>query len=105
MPSAPRLGTRLHRLAVGSNPWYGLDPSELKDPAHRCLYRDQWPAAKLPTSMLYAIRGTFEDASATETVYTCERAGLNEICADVSDGACVKTLCTDVRCPDDLGGP
>jgi hypothetical protein len=57
------------------------------------------------TTMLYAVRGTFDDANAAETIYTCERAGLNEICADVSDGACVKTGCADVRCPDDLGTP
>ena len=36
---------------VGSNPWRGAAPSG----KHRCLYRDYWPPAKLPTSMLHAI--------------------------------------------------
>ena len=57
------------------------------------------------TTTLYAVRGTFDDANAPVTIYTCERPGLIEICADASDGACVKTLCTDVRCPEDLGTP
>ncbi|TFH32213.1 MAG: hypothetical protein E4H00_01870, partial [Myxococcales bacterium] len=57
------------------------------------------------TTTLYALHGTFDDPNATNTVYHCERPGLNEICADASDGACVKTLCVDVVCPDDLGPP
>lgn len=47
----------------------------------------------------YAFRGTFDDPNAKDTVYHCESSGLQEICVDASDGACVKTLCTDVRCP------
>jgi hypothetical protein len=48
----------------------------------------------------HALSGSFEDAHAPETVYTCGDPGLIEICADASDGACVKTACIDVRCPD-----
>jgi hypothetical protein len=48
----------------------------------------------------HALSGSFEDAHAPNTVYTCGDPGLIEICADANDGACVKTLCTDVRCPE-----
>jgi hypothetical protein len=48
---------------------------------------------------LYALRGTFDDTHAANTVYHCERAGQAEICVDATDGACVKTLCMDVFCP------
>lgn len=49
----------------------------------------------------YALRGTFDDPNAEETIYRCERSGLQEICVDASDGACVKTLCMDVICPEE----
>ena len=52
---------------------------------------------------LYALRGTFDDPHSEDTIYQCERPGLIEICADASDGACVKSACIDVRCPDNLG--
>ena len=55
------------------------------------------------TTTFFAIRGTFDDPNAENTVYRCERSGLQEICVDAHDGACVKTLCMDVWCPDDLG--
>jgi hypothetical protein len=47
----------------------------------------------------HALSGSFEDVHAPDTVYTCGDPGLIEICADASDGACVKTDCIDVRCP------
>ena len=49
-----------------------------------------------------ALRGSFDDVNAASTVYRCERSGLNEICVDATDGACEKTLCTDVTCPQGL---
>ena len=48
---------------------------------------------------LYSLRGTFDDPNARDTIYRCERSGLNEVCFDATDGACVKTLCMDVFCP------
>ncbi len=51
----------------------------------------------------YALRGTFDDRHAEDAIYQCERPGLIEICADASDGACVKTDCIDVQCPEELG--
>jgi hypothetical protein len=51
----------------------------------------------------YAFRGSFDDPNAKDTIYRCERSGLQEICVDAHDGACVKTLCMDVICPQDLG--
>ena len=57
-------------------------------------------AQPLPlVTTLSAIRGTFDNTHAANTVYHCERAGQIEVCADASDGACVKTLCMDVFCP------
>lgn len=50
----------------------------------------------------YAFRGTFDEPNARNTIYRCERSGLQEVCVDAFDGACVKTLCTDVICPDGL---
>jgi hypothetical protein len=51
------------------------------------------------TTTLYSSRGIFDNVNAENTVYHCERSGLNEICVDATDGACVKTRCTDVICP------
>ena len=51
----------------------------------------------------YSFRGTFDDEHAENTIYRCERSGLQEVCVDAHDGACVKTLCVDVWCPQDLG--
>ena len=51
----------------------------------------------------YAFRGSFDDPNAKNTIYRCERSGLQEICVDAHDGACVKTLCMDVICPQNLG--
>ena len=60
---------------------------------------------------LHALWGSFEN---TENVpgsgsvvqqnatYICDRPGPVELCVDASDGACVKTRCTDVTCPSDL---
>lgn len=50
----------------------------------------------------YAFRGTFDEPNARNTIYRCERSGLQEVCVDAFDGACVKTLCVDVICPDGL---
>ena len=49
-----------------------------------------------------ALRGIFDNPNASQTIYRCERSGLNEICVDASDGACEKTLCMDVTCPQGL---
>jgi hypothetical protein len=38
----------------------------------------------------------FQDAT-----YICDRPGAVELCVEATDGACVKTLCTNVLCPDD----
>ena len=52
------------------------------------------------TTTFSAVAGFFEDVHAADTLYHCRRSGLIEICADATDGACTKTLCTDVLCPD-----
>ena len=62
---------------------------------------DPAPPGPLPlVTTLYALRGFFDDIHAANTIYQCERPGLSEICVDATDGACVKTLCIDVWCPD-----
>jgi hypothetical protein len=62
---------------------------------------DPPPGGPLPLeTTLYALRGVFDNVHAENTIYQCERAGLNEVCVDATDGACVKTLCVDVWCPD-----
>jgi hypothetical protein len=39
---------------------------------------------------------------AQNATYICDRPGPVELCVDASDGECVKTLCTNVTCPDDI---
>jgi hypothetical protein len=38
-------------------------------------------------------------------IYICDRPGQVELCVDATDGACLKTLCTNVVCPDDIPTP
>lgn len=96
---------RLHSLvAIPSTIPEGQDSSDIEV---RADDPDTGPLTL--TTTLYALHGTFDDPNAADTVYHCERPSpnnrLNEICVDASDGACVKTLCVDVVCPDDLGPP
>jgi hypothetical protein len=60
---------------------------------------------------LSALWGTLEDTDniqepnnvvAQNATYICERPGPVEICVDASDGACVKTRCELVTCPEDV---
>lgn len=94
----PNVCPRLMSLnAIPSNIPPGEDSTDIQ------VRADDPDSGPLPlTTTLYALRGTFDDPNAADTVYRCERSGLNEICADASDGACVKTACIDVHCPDDL---
>jgi hypothetical protein len=66
----------------------------------RAQDNDRQPLPLMTT--LYALWGTFDDVHASDTIYRCERPGGIEICADATDGACFKTMCMDVVCPDDL---
>ena len=34
--------------------------------------------------------------------YVCDRPGRVEVCVDASDGACTKTLCDNIVCPNDI---
>ena len=60
------------------------------------------------TENLQCVEGTvgcvptvvFQDA-----IYICDRPGEVEVCVDATDGACTKTLCRDVQCPDDIPIP
>ena len=59
------------------------------------------------TTTLTARHGTIADPNASQTTYACDPdvGGIIPICVDASDGACVKTLCTNVTCPDDVPVP
>ena len=63
---------------------------------------------------LNALWGSFENTSniqeghnvvAQNATYVCDRPGEVEVCVDATDGACVKTLCNNVVCPDDVPIP
>lgn len=60
---------------------------------------------------LSALWGSFENTENIQmptnvvgqnATYICDRPGEVEICVDATDGACVKTLCTNVTCPSDI---
>jgi hypothetical protein len=66
------------------------------------------------TLTLRALWGSFENTIniqepnnvvAQNATYVCSRPGPVEVCVEASDGACTKTLCTDLTCPDDLPTP
>jgi hypothetical protein len=42
---------------------------------------------------------------AQNATYVCDRPGEVEICVDATDGACVKTLCDNIVCPDTIPVP
>jgi hypothetical protein len=63
------------------------------------------------TLTLNALWGTFENTEnlqeplnvvAQNATYVCDRPGLVEVCVDATDGACSKTLCDTIICPDDV---
>jgi len=66
------------------------------------------------TLTLNALWGSFENTEniqeatnvvAQNAIYVCDRPGPVEICVDATDGACTKTLCDNVICPDDIPTP
>ncbi len=66
------------------------------------------------TLTLNTLWGSFENAEniqepfnvvAQDATYVCDRPGPVEICVDATDGACTKTLCDNVICPDDIPEP
>jgi hypothetical protein len=61
-----------------------------------------------------ALWGTIEDDENIQlptsvvgqnATYICDRPGETEICVDATDGACEKTLCIEVDCPNDIPPP
>lgn len=85
-----------------------------------------WDTDRLPFPLaltLNALWGTFEDTENMscpeitpdcpqssnvvfqDAIYICDRPGAVELCVDATDGACTKTLCTNVVCPDDIPIP
>ena len=66
------------------------------------------------TLTLSALWGSFENTENVpgagqvvqqDATYNCDRPGEVELCVDATDGACTKTLCTIVTCPDDVPVP
>jgi hypothetical protein len=63
------------------------------------------------TLTLSALWGSFDNTENTpgagtviqqDATYNCDRPGEVELCVDATDGACTKTLCTVITCPDDV---
>jgi hypothetical protein len=63
---------------------------------------------------LNALWGSFENTVniqegynvvAQNATYVCDRPGEVEVCVDATDGACVKTLCDNIVCPDTIPTP
>jgi len=66
------------------------------------------------TLTLNSLWGSFENTEniqeplnvvSQNATYICDRPGPVEVCVDATDGACVKTLCDNVVCPDDIPTP
>jgi len=66
------------------------------------------------TLTLNTLWGSFENTDniqeplnvvAQNATYVCDRPGLVEVCVDATDGACTKTLCDTIICPDDVPTP
>jgi hypothetical protein len=66
------------------------------------------------TLTLDALWGSFENTEniqeplnvvSQNATYICDRPGPVEVCVDATDGACVKTLCDNIVCPDDIPTP
>jgi len=66
------------------------------------------------TLTLSALWGSFENTDNIQqpfnvveqnASYICDRPGLVEVCVDATDGACTKTLCDSLVCPDDTPTP
>ena len=66
------------------------------------------------TLTLSALWGSFENTENIQqplnvveqnATYICDRPGLVEICVDATDGACTKTLCDTLVCPDSFANP
>ncbi len=66
------------------------------------------------TLTLQSLWGSFENTEniqqpnnvvAQDATYVCDRPGGVEVCVDATDGACTKTLCDNVVCPDDIPTP
>jgi hypothetical protein len=66
------------------------------------------------TLTLNALWGSFENTENMQephnvvfqnAIYVCDRPGRVEICVDATDGACTKTLCDNLTCPDDIPTP
>lgn len=93
-------------------------PSVIRSPATSTVVQTRgWDNDLLPMPLvltLNALWGTFENTenmpgSGTvvqqNATYICDRPGRVELCVDATDGACTKTLCTNVLCPDDIPVP
>ena len=93
-------------------------PSVIRSPATSTLVQTRgWDNDLQPMPLLLtlsALWGSFENTenmpgSGTvvqqNATYICDRPGDVEVCVDATDGACTKTLCTNIICPDGIPTP
>jgi hypothetical protein len=93
-------------------------PSVIRSPDTSTLVQTRgWDTDLKPVPLvltLSALWGSFENTEnmpgagtvvQQNATYLCDRPGDVEVCVDGTDGACTKTLCTFLTCPDDIPIP
>jgi hypothetical protein len=85
----------LHSLSpIPSNIPPGQNSSEIQVRAEDI---DNYPGPFVLT--LTASRGTFDDPHAWNTFFRCDGPGSVDVCAEVDDQLCKKSLCVKINCP------
>lgn len=85
----------LHSLSpIPSNIPPGQNSSEIQVRAQDI---DNYPGPFVLT--LTASRGTFDDPHAWDTFFRCDGPGSVDVCAEVDDQLCKKSLCVKITCP------
>jgi hypothetical protein len=78
-------------------------PSAIPDPNKMLV---QWRGADADegpqplTAQFTSASGSFDDPTAMDSVFTCDKSGPVEMCVEIADGICAKSRCMAVLCPD-----
>jgi len=59
--------------------------------------KDNYPGPFVST--LTASSGSIDDLHAFDTFFKCDRSGIVDVCVEVDDQLCVKSVCDRIRCP------